>query len=100
MQLKPGGAIPVKGKKITLLVKNVKDLSRDVIKVCHIFLCRTLMKAQNMLLNVIFFMLSAIVFLGFVKFFFCFPPSSLGWVTFFSLTIYTTIFFLGLVSLV
>lgn len=35
MQLKPGGRIPEKGKKITLSVKNVKDLSRDVIKVCH-----------------------------------------------------------------
>lgn len=33
MQLKPGGRIPDKGKKITLQVKNVKDLSRDVIKV-------------------------------------------------------------------
>ncbi|KAF7842539.1 zinc finger protein ZPR1-like [Senna tora] len=31
-ELKPGGAIPERGKKITLLVKNVKDLSRDVIK--------------------------------------------------------------------
>ncbi|CAN0880829.1 Zinc finger protein ZPR1 homolog [Linum grandiflorum] len=31
-ELKPGGAIPEKGKKITLCVKNVKDLSRDVIK--------------------------------------------------------------------
>ena len=33
-QLKPGGAIPEKGKKITLSVKNIADLSRDVIKVC------------------------------------------------------------------
>lgn len=33
VQLKPGGRIPDKGKKITLCVKNVKDLSRDVIKV-------------------------------------------------------------------
>ncbi|CAI0439353.1 unnamed protein product [Linum tenue] len=32
VSLKPGGAIPEKGKKITLCVKNVKDLSRDVIK--------------------------------------------------------------------
>jgi len=32
-QLKPGGAIPEKGKKITLSVKNITDLSRDVIKV-------------------------------------------------------------------
>uniref|UniRef100_A0A1J3DD72 Zinc finger protein ZPR1 n=1 Tax=Noccaea caerulescens TaxID=107243 RepID=A0A1J3DD72_NOCCA len=31
-QLKPGGAIPDKGKKITLSVKNIADLSRDVIK--------------------------------------------------------------------
>ncbi|CAL1352629.1 unnamed protein product [Linum trigynum] len=31
-ELKPGGAIPEKGKRITLCVKNVKDLSRDVIK--------------------------------------------------------------------
>ncbi|KAF7012769.1 hypothetical protein CFC21_026928 [Triticum aestivum] len=31
-ELKPGGEIPAKGKKTTLLVKNVKDLSRDVIK--------------------------------------------------------------------
>ncbi|KAI4296961.1 hypothetical protein L6164_036876 [Bauhinia variegata] len=31
-ELKPGGRIPEKGKKITLSVKNVKDLSRDVIK--------------------------------------------------------------------
>ncbi|CAN1143468.1 Zinc finger protein ZPR1 [Linum perenne] len=31
-ELKPGGAIPEKGKKLTLCVKNVKDLSRDVIK--------------------------------------------------------------------
>ncbi|WZZ90460.1 hypothetical protein YC2023_119039 [Brassica napus] len=30
--LKPGGAIPEKGKKITLSVKNIADLSRDVIK--------------------------------------------------------------------
>jgi len=35
MQLKAGGAIPEKGKKITLRVKNIKDLSRDVIKVCY-----------------------------------------------------------------
>lgn len=35
MQLKPGGRIPDKGKKITVCVKNVKDLSRDVIKVCY-----------------------------------------------------------------
>ncbi|KAJ0266577.1 ZPR1 zinc-finger domain protein [Hirschfeldia incana] len=31
-ELKPGGAIPEKGKKITLSVKNISDLSRDVIK--------------------------------------------------------------------
>ncbi|KAM7272061.1 hypothetical protein ACFE04_031275 [Oxalis oulophora] len=31
-ELKPGGRVPEKGKKITLNVKNVKDLSRDVIK--------------------------------------------------------------------
>ncbi|QCD99747.1 zinc finger protein [Vigna unguiculata] len=31
-KLKPGGRIPEKGKKITLSVKNVNDLSRDVIK--------------------------------------------------------------------
>ncbi|CAJ2650328.1 unnamed protein product [Trifolium pratense] len=31
-EVKPGGRIPEKGKKITLHVKNVKDLSRDVIK--------------------------------------------------------------------
>ncbi|CAH8298279.1 unnamed protein product [Eruca vesicaria subsp. sativa] len=31
-QLKPGSAIPEKGKKITLSVKNIADLSRDVIK--------------------------------------------------------------------
>ncbi|XP_056846877.1 uncharacterized protein LOC108814675 [Raphanus sativus] len=31
-ELKPGGAIPEKGKKITLSVKNITDLSRDVIK--------------------------------------------------------------------
>lgn len=37
VQLKPGGAIPEKGKRITLLVKDVCDLSRDVIKVC--FFC-------------------------------------------------------------
>lgn len=34
LQLKPGGAIPDKGKRITLCVKNINDLSRDVIKVC------------------------------------------------------------------
>ncbi|KAG4109148.1 hypothetical protein ERO13_1Z049309v2 [Gossypium hirsutum] len=33
-ELKPGGAIPDKGKRITLSVKNINDLSRDVIKVC------------------------------------------------------------------
>ena len=38
LQLKPGGRIPDKGKKITLCVKNVKDLSRDVIKVYSLFL--------------------------------------------------------------
>ncbi|KAL0854561.1 hypothetical protein Bca101_059713 [Brassica carinata] len=32
-ELKPGGAIPKKGKKIILSVRNVADLSRDVIKV-------------------------------------------------------------------
>jgi hypothetical protein len=32
-QLKPGGEIPAKGKKITLHVQNAKDLTRDVIKV-------------------------------------------------------------------
>ncbi|KAB2062500.1 hypothetical protein ES319_A10G156400v1 [Gossypium barbadense] len=31
-ELKPGGAIPDKGKRITLSVKNINDLSRDVIK--------------------------------------------------------------------
>ncbi|XP_061351546.1 uncharacterized protein LOC133296557 [Gastrolobium bilobum] len=31
-ELKPGGRIPDKGKTITLYVKNVNDLSRDVIK--------------------------------------------------------------------
>ncbi|KAF5747989.1 zinc finger protein ZPR1-like [Tripterygium wilfordii] len=31
-ELKPGGPIPEKGKRITLCVKNVNDLSRDVIK--------------------------------------------------------------------
>ncbi|KAK8558233.1 hypothetical protein V6N13_038706 [Hibiscus sabdariffa] len=31
-ELKPGGPIPEKGKKITLCVKNINDLSRDVIK--------------------------------------------------------------------
>ncbi|PKA61003.1 hypothetical protein AXF42_Ash020811 [Apostasia shenzhenica] len=31
-ELKPGGEVPLKGKKITLHVQNVKDLSRDVIK--------------------------------------------------------------------
>ncbi|KAG5553918.1 hypothetical protein RHGRI_011702 [Rhododendron griersonianum] len=31
-ELKPGGRIPEKGKKIIVLVKNIKDLSRDVIK--------------------------------------------------------------------
>ncbi|XP_039066827.1 zinc finger protein ZPR1-like isoform X2 [Hibiscus syriacus] len=31
-ELKPGGPIPEKGKKITLCVKNISDLSRDVIK--------------------------------------------------------------------
>ncbi|TXG59163.1 hypothetical protein EZV62_016992 [Acer yangbiense] len=30
-ELKPGGRVPEKGKKITLCVKNIKDLSRDVI---------------------------------------------------------------------
>ncbi|KAL7614650.1 hypothetical protein Lser_V15G05665 [Lactuca serriola] len=30
--LKPGGAIPPKGKKISVTVKNIVDLSRDVIK--------------------------------------------------------------------
>lgn len=31
-ELKPGGRIPEKGKRITVFVKNIKDLSRDVIK--------------------------------------------------------------------
>jgi zinc finger protein len=31
-ELKPGGRVPEKGKKITLRVKNIKDLCRDVIK--------------------------------------------------------------------
>ncbi|KAK8637058.1 hypothetical protein V6N13_064488 [Hibiscus sabdariffa] len=31
-ELKPGGPIPEKGKRITLFVKNINDLSRDVIK--------------------------------------------------------------------
>ncbi|XP_021888039.1 zinc finger protein ZPR1 isoform X2 [Carica papaya] len=31
-ELKPGGRIPEKGKKITLCVRNIDDLSRDVIK--------------------------------------------------------------------
>ncbi|XP_024973725.1 zinc finger protein ZPR1 homolog isoform X7 [Cynara cardunculus var. scolymus] len=31
-ELKAGGAIPAKGKRVTLLVKHVEDLSRDVIK--------------------------------------------------------------------
>ncbi|VVA22702.1 PREDICTED: zinc [Prunus dulcis] len=32
-ELKPGGRVPEKGKKIILRVENVKDLSRDVIKI-------------------------------------------------------------------
>jgi len=32
-ELKAGGEIPAKGKKITLRVQNAKDLTRDVIKV-------------------------------------------------------------------
>lgn len=32
-QVKPGGRIPLKGKKIKVHVKNIKDLNRDVIKV-------------------------------------------------------------------
>jgi len=35
VQLKPGGRVPEKGKKISLTVRNNKDLSRDVIKVCR-----------------------------------------------------------------
>ncbi|KAM7500362.1 hypothetical protein LguiA_024776 [Lonicera macranthoides] len=31
-ELKPGGCIPPKGKKVTVSVKNINDLSRDVIK--------------------------------------------------------------------
>ncbi|KAF3451100.1 hypothetical protein FNV43_RR07189 [Rhamnella rubrinervis] len=31
-ELKPGGRIPEKGKRITLCVRNIEDLSRDVIK--------------------------------------------------------------------
>ncbi|KAJ9565030.1 LOW QUALITY PROTEIN: hypothetical protein OSB04_000996 [Centaurea solstitialis] len=31
-ELKAGGAIPAKGKRVTLLVRHVEDLSRDVIK--------------------------------------------------------------------
>ncbi|ESR44987.1 hypothetical protein CICLE_v100036672mg, partial [Citrus x clementina] len=31
-ELKPGGRIPEKGKRITLFVKNINDLSRDLIK--------------------------------------------------------------------
>ncbi|XP_048323309.2 uncharacterized protein LOC107415666 isoform X1 [Ziziphus jujuba] len=31
-ELKPGGRIPEKGKRITLCARNIKDLSRDVIK--------------------------------------------------------------------
>jgi hypothetical protein len=34
MQLKAGGRIPEKGKKISLTVRDINDLSRDVIKVC------------------------------------------------------------------
>jgi hypothetical protein len=36
-ELKPGGEIPAKGKKITLRVQNGKDLTRDVIKVRNLF---------------------------------------------------------------
>ena len=36
VQLKPGGRIPEKGKRISLRVKNTNDLSRDVIKVCYL----------------------------------------------------------------
>ncbi|KAI3509122.1 hypothetical protein L1887_24148 [Cichorium endivia] len=31
-ELKAGSTIPAKGKKVTLIVRNVEDLSRDVIK--------------------------------------------------------------------
>jgi len=31
-ELKPGGSIPAKGKKISVNIKSVKDLTRDVIK--------------------------------------------------------------------
>jgi hypothetical protein len=36
MQLKAGGGFAKKGKKMTLHVKNVNDLNRDVIKVCQV----------------------------------------------------------------
>lgn len=38
VQLKPGGRIPEKGKKISLVVKSVRDLNRDVIKVSTYFI--------------------------------------------------------------
>jgi hypothetical protein len=38
VQLKPGGSILEKGKKISLVVKSPRDLSRDVIKVCSFFM--------------------------------------------------------------
>lgn len=50
LQLKAGGAIPAKGKKVTLLVRNVEDLSRDVIKVCLCFSCCLLMETSYTLL--------------------------------------------------
>ncbi|XP_017253137.1 zinc finger chaperone ZPR1 isoform X2 [Daucus carota subsp. sativus] len=34
-ELKAGGCIPAKGKKVIVSVKNIKDLSRDVIKACY-----------------------------------------------------------------
>jgi zinc finger protein len=37
-EVKSGGAIPEKGKRITLRVEDREDLSRDILKVCVLLL--------------------------------------------------------------
>ena len=46
IQLKPGGSIPDKGKKISLVIKSARDLSRDVIKASNFFMLTPVMSPE------------------------------------------------------
>lgn len=53
VQLKPGGRIPDKGKKISLVIKSPRDLSRDVIKVTTSFMLPPVVYSRHIVLCIL-----------------------------------------------